>query len=144
MDECMFIGRYERAISSSNTIRFPGQWEYMMQSDGDLFLLPNEKEQAVYVYEANYVKVNMHKLFQGFSDDKLTLAHLLYKGKFISIGKNLNITLPKDMISIIRPQKTVCLVGLYDHIAIYSKERYDEITNNLDLEDVFKCLSNKT
>ena len=142
MDESMFIGRFERAITSSNIIKFPGQWEFMMQSD-ELFLLPNEKEQAIYVYEANRVRENIKNLFEGPSDNKLTIAHLLSKGKFIYIGKNLNITIPKDMVALIKPYKEIVFVGLYNHIAIYSKERYEELTKNLDFENIFKCLSDK-
>lgn len=129
-----YTGTAERKVDGCFRIRIPHKF---IQDDGrEYFIFYDPAKNAVMLYP--YDSGDIADLVRADDlGENSRLSAAVAEGRKIKLDGYKKILLPKNMRGFLDNDKTVCIVGVFDHLEIYSKAQFEKKNSRADASAMF-------
>ena len=137
----MFVGQSLHTLDDKQRVVLPSKARVQLSST---IYLSFDLDHCISIYsEKEYLEKAKHmNALDDFDKDSRTLKKIFFANSFeATVDKQGRLSLPKFLLEKARIAKEVVIVGAFDHLELYSVEKFAEVTK--DQEDDYEALAQK-
>ncbi len=127
-----YVGEYRHTLDAKNRVFIPAKHRELL---GDSFYITRKTEQCLAIYsEAEWDKLS-DKL-NALPDSVVGIAKQFLFSKTISASSDSQgrVVIPTELLQYAGIEKNVVIIGVGDHVQIWSEPIWTEKNNNIDMD----------
>ena len=136
----MFMGRYNHTIDPKGRLSIPSKYREIL---GDEFVVSKGMDGCLFVYANDDWNAFEQKLtsLPLINKEARQFARFFLAGAAqVEVDKQGRILLPAHLREFAGLDKDVVLVGVGSRVEIWSKEKWDGISENVDMDDITSAM----
>ena len=136
----MFMGEYNNTIDAKGRLIIPSKFREVL---GEEFVVSLGLDGCLFVYANDDWKAFEQQITSLPVTNKNTrqfARYFLSKATTVEVDKQGRILLPANLREAAALEKDVVLVGVGSRIEIWSKEKWEPITEDVDMDDIMSAM----
>jgi len=133
----MFMSKYNHTIDTKGRLIIPSKFREILEEE---FVVTRGMDGCLFVYTNDDwidFETKLSALPQTTNKDARKFARFFLSGASrVELDKQGRILLPGDLRDFAKLEKDVVLVGVGKRIEIWSKEKWDDVSTDLDMDDI--------
>jgi len=137
----MFMGEYNHIIDTKGRLIIPSKFREIL---GDEFVVTKGFDGCLLIYDDEGWRVleeSLKALPSNKREARELTRHFLAGAAEVEVDKQGRILLPAVLRDYAKITKDIILVGVGNKIEIWDKEQYDQITSNVNIEEIAEKIS---